>query len=117
MDKYVVIWTQSAKYDLKLIIQYIGVDSISVAKKIFLEIKNECNELYYMLTTKRVVAELQHIGITKYREIIYKRWRIVFKVEKSDISVLIVADSSRNLEDILFQRLIDKDIPSKHLKN
>jgi len=110
MDKYTVIWTQSAKYDLKLIIQYIGVDSISVAKKIFLEIKDECNELYYMPTRKRVVPELQNIGITKYREIIYKRWRIVFKIEKSDISVLIVADSSRNLEDILFQRLVNNDI-------
>lgn len=117
MDKYTVIWTQSAKYDLKLIIQHIGVDSISFAKKIFLEIKSECNELYYMPNTKRVVPELQHIGIKKYREIIYKRWRIVFKIEKSDISVLIVADSSRNLEDILFQRLINKDALSKHLKN
>jgi len=112
-----VTWTQSAKYDLKSIIEHIDIDSTSMAKKIFLEIKNECKQLYYMPTRKRVVPELQNIGIVKYQEIIYKRWRIVYKIEDADISVLIVADSSRNLEDILFQRLINKDMPSKHLKN
>lgn len=54
---------------------------------------------------KRVVPELQQIGIFKYREIIYKRWRIIFKIE-NQVYILLVVDSSRNLEDILFQRLV-----------
>ena len=54
----------------------------------------------------RVVTELQQIGIFKYREIIYKRWRIIFKIENQKVYILLVVDSSRNLEDILFQRLV-----------
>lgn len=109
MHTYTVTWTKNAQYDLELIIEYIKIESVAIAKEIFLEIKNECNQLYYMPQRKRVVPELQQIGITQYREVLLKRWRIVFKIKESNISVLAVLDSSRNLEDILFQRLIKTD--------
>jgi len=102
-----VIWTKNAQFDLELIIEYIKTDSLAIAKKIFLEIKKECGNLYYFPERKRVVPELQQIGILKYREIIHKRWRIIYKIDNTKVYVLLVVDSSRNLEDILFQRLID----------
>ena len=70
--------------------------------------KKECENLYYFPQRKRVVPELQQIGILKYKEIIYERWRIIFKIDNTKVYVLLVVDSRRNLEDILFQRLIDK---------
>ena len=106
MRKYKVIWTRSAEFDLEQIIEYIKIDSLNIAKNIFFEIKNECDKLYYMPERKRIVPELDQIGILKYKEIIYKRWRIIFKIEDSSVSVLLVADSSRNLEDLLFKRLL-----------
>jgi plasmid stabilization system protein ParE len=109
MHRYSVIWTKNAQFDLELIIEYIKPNSKTIAKDIFFEIKKECDNLYFMPTRKRVVPELQHIGILKYREIIYKRWRIVFKVEESKVSVLLVVDSSRNLEDLMFQRLLNNN--------
>jgi len=107
MQKYSVIWTKNAQYDLKLVIEYIKSDSLENAKDIFFEIKKECDQLNFMPIRKRIVPELQQIGIFKYREIIYKRWRIVFKVEELKVSVLLVVDSSRNLEDLMFQRLLN----------
>ena len=80
----------------------------NIAKKIFFEIKKECANLHYFPQRKRVVPELQQIGILKYREIIHERWRIIFKIDNTKVYVLLVVDSRRNLEDILFQRLIDK---------
>jgi len=109
MHKYTVVWTDNAQYDLELIIEFIKIESVSIAKEIFFEIKNECNQLYYMPTRKRVVPELQQIGIVQYREVLFKRWRIVFKIKESSVSVLAVIDSSRNIEDILFQRLLKID--------
>ena len=106
MKKFEVLWTKSAEYDLELIIQYLKLDSVSIAKEIFIDIKKECEKLYYFSQRKRVVPELQQIGIFKYREIIYKRWRVIFKIENEKVYILLVVDSSRNLEDILFQRLI-----------
>lgn len=106
MKNYEVIWTKNAKYDLESIIEYVKIDSVNTAKKIFLEIKKECDNLYYFPKRKRVVPELQQIGILKYREIIHKRWRILFKIDDKKVYILLVVDSSRNLEDILFQRLM-----------
>ncbi len=109
MHKYSVVWTKNAQFDLELIIEYIKPRSKTIAKNIFFEIKKECDNLYFMPTRKKIVPELQHIGILKYREIIYKRWRIVFKVEESKVSVLLVVDNSRNLEDLMFQRLLNNN--------
>ena len=106
MKKFEVLWTKSAEYDLELIIQYLKLDSVSIAKEIFIELIKECENLYYFPQRKRVVPELAQIGIFKYREIIYKRWRVIFKIENEKVYILLVVDSSRNLEDILFQRLI-----------
>jgi plasmid stabilization system protein ParE len=106
MKYYEVIWTNNAEFDLESIIEYIKLDSINIAKNIFFEIKEECQKLYYFPERKRIVPELQQIGITKYRELIYKRWRIIFKIKKDKVFILLVVDSSRNIEDILFQRLL-----------
>ena len=106
MRDFEVVWTKNAQYDLESIIEYIKIDSINTAKKIFFEIKKECDNLYYFPERKRVVPELQQIGILKYREIIHKRWRIIFKIDDKKVYILLVVDSSRNLQDILFQRLM-----------
>jgi plasmid stabilization system protein ParE len=107
-EPFEVIWTKNAQFDLELIIEYIKTDSLTIAKKIFHEIKKECGNLYYFPQRKRVVPELQQIGILKYREIIYKRWRIIYKIDNTKVYVLLIVDSSRNLQDLLFQRLIDR---------
>ena len=106
MKNYEVLWSNNAEFDLENIIEYLKLDSINIAKNIFFEIKEECQKLYYFPERKRIVPQLQQIGITKYRELIYKRWRIIFKIQKDKVFVLLVVDSSRNIEDILFQRLL-----------
>ena len=108
MKQFKVIWTKNAQFDLESIIEYIKIDSLDIAKKIFFEIKKECDDLHYFPQRKRIVPELQQIGILKYREIIYEKWRIIFKIDNTKVYVLLVLDSRRNLEDILFQRLIGK---------
>ena len=106
MKQFEVIWTKSAQFDLESIIEYIKTDNLNIAKKVFFEIKKECDSLYCSPQRNRIVPELQQIGILKYREIIHKRWRILYKIDTEKVYILLVVDSSRNLEDILFQRLI-----------
>ncbi|WP_428023571.1 type II toxin-antitoxin system RelE/ParE family toxin [Arcobacter sp.] len=106
MKNYEVQWTEIAQNDLLNIIEYIKTDSINIAKKVFLQIKEECTKLHYFPERNRVVPELNEIGITKYREVIHKRWRIIYKIEHQIVYILLVVDSRQNLEDILFQRLM-----------
>ena len=106
MKQFKIQWTKNAEFDLEQIIEYIKISSLEIAKKIFFEIKDECNKLYYFPQRKRIVPELQQIGIIKYKEIIFKRWRIIFKIDNNIVYILLVVDSSRNVEDILYQRLL-----------
>jgi hypothetical protein len=78
---------------------------VTTAKETFFAIKDACH-LRYMPTRKRIVPELQHIGMTQYGEVLFKRWCIIVSIKESTIAVLAVLDSSRNIEDILFQRLM-----------
>ncbi len=106
MKNYKVSWSKNAIYDLEDIIEYIKIDSVKIAKNIFYELKEECQKLYFSPQRKRIVPELKQLGINKYRELIYKRWRIIFKIQEDEVFILLVVDSSRNLEDILYQRLL-----------
>jgi len=106
MKNYKVNWTKSAQNDLENIIEYIKTDSIQNARKIFFEIKEKCEKLYYSPLKYRIVPELQYIGVNKYRELLHKRRRIIYKIENRTVYILIVAGTSRNLEDLLLQRLL-----------
>jgi len=106
VKNFKVLWAKSAQKDLEQIIEYIKIDNIDTAKNVFLELKSECDELYYFPERFRVVPELQKINIFQYREIIYKRWRVVYKITGANVYILFVVDSSRNVEDLLLQRLL-----------
>jgi plasmid stabilization system protein ParE len=109
VKNFKVIWTKNAEFDLESIIEYIKTDSIKIAKDIFFEIKNKCSQLSIFPDSRRVVPELQQIGLLRYRELIFKRWRIIYKIEKEKVYILIVVDSGREMEDILFGRLLKDD--------
>jgi len=109
LKKFDINWTKNAEYDLEEIIEYIKTDSIKVAKNIFFEIKEQCNSLSFFPKSRRIVPELQYIGVLRYRELIFKRWRIIYKIEDKKIYILAVVDSSRDIEDILFRRLMKGD--------
>ncbi len=116
MKDFKVIWTKNAEFDLESIIEYIKTDSIKTAKEIFFEIKSRCDNLSIFPASRRVVPELEQIGILKYRELIYQRWRIIYKIDNDKIFIVAVVDSSRNIEDILFQRLLKDNNKQKRVK-
>ena len=52
----------------------------------------------------RVIPELQNENLTKFREIIVKPWRVMYRSEGKDILILAIIDGRRNIEDILMKR-------------
>ncbi len=101
-----VIWNYSAENDLNEIIDYIiEKEGINTAFKLYNEIK-ECAKLLAVSPEQgRVVPELK-MFTTKYREIIYKPWRLIYKIDEKVIKMLLVLDSRRNIEDIPVSYLI-----------
>jgi len=105
--KHEVIWSNIAENDLTNIIEYIAVDSISNAVKIFKKIKKRASNLYHSPERGRIVPELRDHGIFQYRELIIPPWRIVYRISEKSICVLSVLDSRQNIEDTLLKRLLN----------
>ena len=52
----------------------------------------------------RIVPELKKNGIAQYQELIESYWRLIFRIDGSNVYLVSVLDSRRNLEDILLDR-------------
>ncbi|MDT8318301.1 MAG: type II toxin-antitoxin system RelE/ParE family toxin [bacterium] len=103
--EFKTIWSETARADLLGIIEYIAKDSPDNAKKILKNIKGKASNLYLSPQQGRVVPELEEQGITQYRELIIKQWRIIYRITDNTVFVLSVLDARQNVEDILLNRL------------
>ena len=110
MQKYTVKWTDNAIDDFDKIIGYIFEENKTNAKSIYLAIKEQCQDLNYFPFRGHVVPELQALGFTDYRELIYKRWRIIYSVEGQNIYLLLIIDSRQDIQEQLVQRILNHEI-------
>ena len=104
MKNYEVIWAKTAENDLEKIIEYIAQNSPGNALRILKKIKKRVNDLYHLPKRYRIVPELYDPGITQYREMIIKPWRVMYRISNGKVYVLSVLDSRQNMEDILLKR-------------
>ena len=102
--EYEVIWAKTAENDLLKIIEYIAQDSQRNALKILRKIKKQVDDLYHSPKRCRIVPELYDQGVTQYREMIIRPWRVMCRISGSQVYVLSVLDSRQNIEDILLKR-------------
>ena len=106
IDLYTLIWSNTAKYDLESIVDYISKDSPLNAKSVLNKIKDRLSLLSSNPSQGRIVPELKTFGIMQYREIIIDPWRIIYRIADSTVFVMAVIDARRNVEDLLLERLV-----------
>ncbi len=104
-SQYKVIWSKAAELDLDSIIEYIAEDSITDALNSLSKIKAKTAVLLNYPRRGRTVPELKEFNILQYREIVYKPWRIIYRVDENKVYVVSVIDGRRNIEDVLLDRL------------
>lgn len=87
-------WTINAKKDLKNIKEFIALDSVSYAKLTISKIIETVEILHEQPTIGKKIPE---INLDNFREIIYKKYRIMYKiVSENRIDILQVFHSSRD---------------------
>jgi addiction module RelE/StbE family toxin len=106
LQGYSINITQMAENDLDQIITYIAQDNAQIALKILEKLKKRIFSLSNLPFRGRMVPELLEKNIKDYRELIEAPWRIIYKVENYDVTVLTVIDGRRNVQDILINKLI-----------
>ena len=51
--------------------------------------------------------ELLRIGIQEYRQILFKPYRIIYRVIQNNVYVLLIADGRRDMQTLLRRRLLE----------
>ncbi|MGM0505845.1 MAG: type II toxin-antitoxin system RelE/ParE family toxin [Bacteroidota bacterium] len=92
-------WTLQAHEDLHAIFEYISHDSRRVARLFVEKIYHRAGQLRSFPFSGRIVPEVDEENV---RELIYRNYRIVYKVDQNaQVDILTVFHSSKVLDDTM----------------
>ena len=107
--KYQVYLIQEAEQDIYEIFRYIlKHDSKNSAQYVLHKIKEVCDSLDHIPERGHFPPELERIGITTYRELHFKPYRIIYEIENRNVFIHCVLDGRRDLQSLLERRLYRK---------
>ncbi|MHA1283644.1 MAG: type II toxin-antitoxin system RelE/ParE family toxin [Promethearchaeota archaeon] len=87
-------WSAKAEDDLNEIIEYIAQDSIEFAISFYEQIKKKVENLIRFPRIGRKVPEYNDSNI---RELIFKNYRLIYKIIDDKIQIIRLIHGSRNL--------------------
>lgn len=99
-------WAEVAVRDLEEIAAFLALDSVPGAERILRRIEGRAARLESSPARGRVVPELARFQMRTWRELVIKPYRLVYRIEGDTVTVLAVFDARRELEDLLFERIL-----------
>jgi len=90
-----LIWTEFALEDLRLIHEYISIDSKRYADRFVEKLMNRVDQLESFPKSGRVVPEFNTESI---RELIEGNYRIIYKISATQIAIIRVHHAARQLK-------------------
>jgi len=107
VKRYRVRLTADAERDLIDIYRYIALhDSGANANHVLEELEALCSRLTEMPERGHVPPELDRIGVTNYREVNFKPYRVLYEVIRQDVFIHCVLDGRRDMSALLQRRVI-----------
>ena len=104
---YTVLMLEEAVKDIEAIYRYIRKSGNKKASKdMIIAIRKVCDSLSENPERGHIPDELSRIGQFEYRQIITKKYRIIYQLAKLNIFVFGVIHGSRNIGEILRQRIL-----------
>jgi len=107
MKKYEVMFDQDAEDDLFDIYAFVAMnDSVESADRLFAALRRTCLKLRKLPLRGKIPTELFEIGVTGFRELHYKLYRIIYSLESTTVCVHCVLDGRRDIQTILQERVL-----------
>lgn len=106
-EAFHVFLTEDAIGDIEDIHAYIvDRDSAARADAVVDALEELCVTLAKLPDRGNVPAELRDLGITVYREVHYKPYRIIYRIIEDRVFVTCVVDGRRDMQSLLQRRLL-----------
>ena len=104
---YEVALTRDAEHDLEDIYRYIAEhDSPSSADHVLDRLLQATEALRTFPDRGSCPKELRSLGISEYRQVFFKPYRLIYRVHAQQVVIYIVADSRRDMHSLLGRRLL-----------
>ena len=105
---YRVLLTRDAVNDLEELDTWISThDSPERADYEFDSISDIFQKLTELPERGTYPKELSALGIRKFREVFFKPYRIIYRVERRTVYIYLIADGRRDMQTLLSRRLLD----------
>ena len=89
-----IVWSEPAVADLSALHTYIAKDSVQFANVFISKIISAVDRLAQFPESGRVVPERK---VREIREVVYQRYRIIYRMMSDEIVILTVVHGSRDL--------------------
>lgn len=107
MKTYKVYFDIDAEEDMFDIYRYVALnDSVERAEKLFQSLRSTCYKLKTSPMRGNVSPEMLEIGVTDFREVHYKPYRIIYSIEANTVYIHCIIDGRRDIQTILLERLL-----------
>jgi toxin ParE1/3/4 len=104
---YRVLLTQDAENDLEELDAWIAThDSPERADYVLDRIGEIFRKLTELPERGTHPKELSALGIREFREVFFKPYRIIYRVERRTVYVYLIADGRRDMQTLLSRRLL-----------
>lgn len=105
--RYEVHLTRGAERDLEDIFDYIAAtESPNRASDVLERLVRTAQELSALPLRGAWPRELAELGIREYRQVIFKPYRIIYRVVADRVYIYVIADGRRNMQSLLSRRLL-----------
>lgn len=107
MKRYRVQLAEDAEQDLIDIYRYVAIhDSVEKATYLLDRLESLCSRLAGLPKRGHVLPELARVGVTAYREVYFKPYRVIYEVIGQDVFIHCVLDGRRDMQSLLQRRLL-----------
>jgi toxin ParE1/3/4 len=105
-----VLLTDDAVRDLEEVYEYIAEhDSPGKARKVLDKFESVFASLGDAPDRGSRPKELTALGIQEYRQVMFKPYRIIYRVIENNVYIYLIADGRRDMQSLLQRRLLRAD--------
>lgn len=103
---FAVVFSTPAECDLQAIYDCVADEDIGTADSLLDDLLEICSSLEQHPDRENFPKELIDHGITEFRELHYKPYRIIYQIADTEVIVHAVLDGRRDMQSLLLQRLV-----------
>ena len=101
-----VLLSEDAERDIEDIYLFVARhDAVEKADRLLAALEDTCLGLSELPERGNVPKELEPLGITEFREVHYKPYRVIYRIIGQQVVVYCVLDGRRDMQSLLQRRL------------